>query len=995
MLEHNYQCIILGAGRSKQLTQNPALVNIDQDQCTLDWLLKTVGANACSSIFVGGYTFDTIAQKYPQLRFVCNAQWAKTGCETSLYLSQFDPKLPAFICYGDILVRSALVELVLKVAEADDSDGVITLDSHTQLLDTKENYECFEGTLKGQCRNYPFVGCVYLKPKALGLLQQQQCFRKNGQNYRLSDLIHLCQDKLRLTCVDAHGLWAEILRPIDITKFILTTKSETLQTLQRHITQARMLDQVHFSVKEWREQSSSLVSCILQKFRHQPLVVRSSSLQEDNFTQANAGKFESILNVQPEAAVIKAAVDTVIQSYGTPKEADQVLVQPMLPNVKLSGVVFTRSLQHSAPYYIVNYDGTSTESVTSGQSTQDVTFYHWKHAPIPSHAPDFYPRLQAAIQEIEHLTQWDALDIEFAVTQQNELYLFQVRPLVARHLQEISDEQLQQCLDEAAERFDSLQIPQEAIAGQHTIFGVMPDWNPAEMIGTKPNALAASLYRTLITDSIWAQQRAEFGYKDVRPYPLMVSFAGHPYIDVRASIHSFIPKSVPTETTGKLVTFFVNRLKQHPEWHDKLEFKVMPTCDTCDFDERWHALLTQDAGLSVAEYQQYRSALHEITHAALIQCEAYYKAIKAIEERFARIKASQQADSDKIYTLVETAKIGTLNFSHLARCGFIARSLLQAYEAQGIITKEESQSLVDAIQTIAGQFFKDTQAAIAGKGSKQACLDIYGHLRPGTYDITSPTYRSDPEKYLFVKSTVELSQRSKAAFSYTKLEAALQKDWGISLTAFRQFLQCAIAGREYSKFIFTRYISLILDLIQAIGARYGFSPQELEHVPITVFQQLRGGIDASKTLKALLQTTIEQGALDYCFAQAIELPPLITNKSDFYAFFVPKTLPNFIGNQKAEAPLVYLKNSDQMDGAALRDKIVLIEKADPGFDWILNYAIAGLITAYGGPNSHMAIRSAECHLPAAIGIGEALFDSLKTAQLVHLDCANHTLKRIR
>jgi len=375
----------------------------------------------------------------------------------------------------------------------------------------------------------------------------------------------------------------------------------------------------------------------------------------------------------------------------------------------------------------------------------------------------------------------------------------------------------------------------------------------------------------------------------------------------------------------------------------------------------------------------------------------YFAGVNAadIEERFARIKASQQADSDKIYTLVETAKIGTLNFSHLARCGFIARSLLQAYEAQGIITKEESQSLVDAIQTIAGQFFKDTQAAIAGKGSKQACLDIYGHLRPGTYDITSPTYRSDPEKYLFVKSTVELSQRSKTPFSYTKLEAALQKDWGISLTAFRQFLQCAIAGREYSKFIFTRYISLILDLIQAIGARYGFSPQELEHVPITVFQQLRGGIDASKTLKALLQTTIEQGALDYCFAQAIELPPLITNKSDFYAFFVPKTLPNFIGNQKAEAPLVYLKNSDQMDGTALRDKIVLIEKADPGFDWILNYAIAGLITAYGGPNSHMAIRSAECHLPAAIGIGEALFDSLKTAQLVHLDCANHTLKRIR
>ena len=43
-------------------------------------------------------------------------------------------------------------------------------------------------------------------------------------------------------------------------------------------------------------------------------------------------------------------------------------------------------------------------------------------------------------------------------------------------------------------------------------------------IGKKPKPLAFGLYRHLITNDIWAQQRYEFGYKNVRPHPLIMSF---------------------------------------------------------------------------------------------------------------------------------------------------------------------------------------------------------------------------------------------------------------------------------------------------------------------------------------------------------------------------------------------------------------------------------------------------------------------------------------
>ena len=43
----------------------------------------------------------------------------------------------------------------------------------------------------------------------------------------------------------------------------------------------------------------------------------------------------------------------------------------------------------------------------------------------------------------------------------------------------------------------------------------------------------------------------------------------------------------------------------------------------------------------------------------------------------------------------------------------------------------------------------------------------------------------------------------------------------------------------------------------------------------------------------------------------------------------------------------------------LKNKIILIENADPGYDWIFSHKIIGLVTKYGGANSHMTIRCSE------------------------------------
>ena len=69
----------------------------------------------------------------------------------------------------------------------------------------------------------------------------------------------------------------------------------------------------------------------------------------------------------------------------------------------------------------------------------------------------------------------------------------------------------------------------------------------------------------------------------------------------------------------------------------------------------------------------------------------------------------------------------------------------------------------------------------------------------------------------------------------------------------------------------------------------------------------------------------------------------------------------------------------------IKGKIVLIPQADPGYDWLFGQDISGLITIYGGANSHMAIRSAEFGIPAAIGIGNVEYKRIEMAHSLCLD----------
>ena len=106
----------------------------------------------------------------------------------------------------------------------------------------------------------------------------------------------------------------------------------------------------------------------------------------------------------------------------------------------------------------------------------------------------------------------------------------------------------------------------------------------------------------------------------------------------------------------------------------------------------------------------------------------------------------------------------------------------------------------------------------------------------------------------------------------------------------------------------------------------------------------------------------------------VKLPYLIVSNNDFFVSSILLSKPNFISDKNIKGKTIFLDGKSK--SVILKNRIVVIENADPGFDWIFSQEIAGLITKYGGVNSHMAIRCAEFAIPAAIGCGEQRYELL-------------------
>ena len=767
-----------------------------------------------------------------------------------------------------------------------------------------------------------------------------------------------------------------------------STKAGTLTTLSGVLKSGRIAPLRCITVADWQANADSCMQDVISTLGPGPWIVRSSCSREDGHNASNAGAFLSIKDVQ--AAALKAAIEQVINSYGRSIPQDEVLIQPMLQNVICSGVAFSHDPNTCAPYRVVNWmDGDDTSAVTSGAGGRV-----WQQAAqIPTSAvlpaPTFIPPLILLIEELLLLFGGVPLDCEFAVTHDNgeeALWLLQVRSLILSATPESAETQAK-CLNAISHKLARGMQPQPFLKGRRTVYGVMPDWNPAEILGIRPKPLALSLYRELITDATWAYQRHNYGYRNLRSFPLMPHFFGLPYIDVRLSFNSFVPDDLDEGLADRLVDFYTDCLLAEPTFHDKVEFEIVFSCYTLDLPQQMQRL--RDAGFSVHDCQTLADSLRRLTNRIVCPDSGLWRVdarkIDTLNQRRECLLNSAADPLERIYWLLEdTKRYGTLPFAGLARAGFVAVQMLRSLVEMGVFTQVDYDAFLASTSTVSRRLAYDRATL-----DKSTFLARYGHLRPGTYDILSPRYDEAPEAYFDWGEQPPVPEPVKPfmlSLPQIRDMDKLIKAHGLQVDplGLLDFMQAGIELRELSKFHFTRNLSDAMALMVRVGEQNGFSREELAYSSITAFQELHV---AATDPQEVLARSIEDGRQRHAQTLKISLPPLITDPNEAWAFQWPDTAPNFITQKQVSAPVMSCDDCNRLAGA-----IVCIPNADPGFDWLFAYPVAGLITAWGGVNSHMAIRAGELGLPAVIGAGELLYRRWSAAQRLHLDCAGRRVE---
>lgn len=788
---------------------------------------------------------------------------------------------------------------------------------------------------------------------------------------------------------------------MEYVEFKFGTKAETLKSIGNHLPGVSVSDVEFFTVQEWQKDSAAILSRMETIFEKKYLAIRSSAINEDGLIASHAGAFTSVLNARL-GEDFSVAVEKVIESYqASPSPLNQILVMAMIEDVAVSGVIMTRVLDTGAPYYVLNYDDVSgaTDTITSGAGTHNIVYVYHEAAEycILSARVKLMVRLA---RDLEGVIGKQPLDIEFAIDRQGQIWLLQVRTIPASKNWPVdTDSAVAVAIPRMVQFVDEIMAPQAGLRGSSNLLSNMSDWNPAEIIGERGKPLALSLYRYLITDEIWRTSREFLGYRSMPSVPLMLVLASHPYIDVRASLNSFLPAGLSKETGEALVNAMLARLRDNPTSHDKLEFEIAHTVHELDFDnifqDRYGEYVT------TAQKVEFKSFLQKLTNILVDTAPTSSLAISedSIESLMQSLmpfdnNASSSAPAllNQIRSLLDDARnSGAFYFSILARHAFIAETLLRGLVAKSVFSKERMEEFKRSISTITAFYAKQFKAVNEGKLSREGFLQMFGHLRPGTYDIMSPAYHERQDVLFSVKTNSSLENTSNPGFKLTNVErkainSAFQEA-GLSqvdVDTFLDYARRAIKGREYAKYVFTIPLSRALDLITLWGRQNNLSRQDLAMLDIREILDSNLQCNASDQF-ADMRVIADAKEKEWSAVNSIRLSAFLRGSYDVFVSPVNRANPNFITDGKVSAKTVFIDSHDR-DVAKLKGSIICIENADPGYDWIFAHNIVGLVTKYGGANSHMAIRCAEFHLPAAIGCGGQYFNAAISAGGIDLDC---------
>jgi hypothetical protein len=709
---------------------------------------------------------------------------------------------------------------------------------------------------------------------------------------------------------------------------------------------ARLPPGLSLSRRAWLAAPATCVQRVQAELACERYAVRSDAADEDRPEATQAGRYLSLLSVAP--AVLQLAIEDVFAALPGAAE-DRVLLQPMLAPSRRAAVASTHRIRDGAPWYCIEFGHGDPAVVTAGRANG--RHLAWPRAGMDARLRDVDDvDARAALKllrAIEARIPGQPFELELLFTDAGLPWLLQLRALAAcAHWPRPAPR------SPRAPRAE-LFAAETGLLGGRTAFSLMSDWNPAELIGSHPRPLALSLFRDLISRDTWWRARAALGY---RPPPragidLLQPVLGRPYVDLRRSLNSLLPASLSPRIGARLVDAWVARVQAEPALHDKLEFEVCRSVR--DFAGPPFAESVEGEALGPAARAEFEAALAGLT-----------QRLMSIPPPSIQMPAQLPVNPS---ALLRLARACALRFAAQARLAFAAEAQLRSAQARGALSAARAVELRRSLG--AASALRDQAQPAAWRASSFDITQPLLERAPAADGVAADPGNAEAVPFL-------LRPDEQGALALLLAEAGLAQ----SPVAWLHWLAASTRAREAGKYALMRPLAVLLEALALRGAACDLDRETLSWLPLPVlWDGLRRPRKAAE-LRARAARAQARAERERCWL----LGPVLRGPQDLHAYDSLGLKPNFIGRRAVRAPLCVLPHGDPSQHVPPA-AVVAVAQADPGYDWLFERGIAGLVTAWGGAHSHMAIRCAEFDLPAAIGCGEAVWQRLQSARSVHLD----------